>query len=69
MSDHDRRVYLNHIRRLQEQNRLLAEMLTDERAYRKRAYDWYRGRLRHRWSWIVDIMLLGMQGKLFEGKK
>jgi hypothetical protein len=34
-----------HVRRLQEQNRLLAECLADERRLRKGAYNWYRERL------------------------
>ena len=47
-----------HIARLQEQNRLLAECLADERRLRKQAYAWYQKRLQNRWWSIVDTMLM-----------
>lgn len=46
------RVYHNHIRRLQEQNRLLSEMLAQERKLRKEAYAWYQRRLDGKF-WLV----------------
>ncbi len=40
----DRRVLLRHIKRLQEQNRLLADVIADERRLRQAAWTecWYR---------------------------
>lgn len=52
-----RAVYLKHIKRLEEEKRLLTEMLIQERRLRKAAYGWYRGRLRSRFWWLVDFML------------
>lgn len=54
----ERRIYLNHIRRLQERNRVLAEMLADERTARRSAYKWYAKRLNsHVWI-LMDYMLM-----------
>lgn len=53
-----KQVYLNHIKRLESQNRELVEMLLHERNLRKRAYTWYQERLRSKlWLW-VDLLLL-----------
>lgn len=40
-----KQVYINQIKRLQAQNALLAECLSDERALRKKAYDYYQKKL------------------------
>jgi hypothetical protein len=56
--ERQRRQYLNQIKRLQEQNRLLSEALTDERKFRQKAYAWYRKRLHSRLWWILDFMLM-----------
>lgn len=47
-----------HVRRLQEQNRLLAECLADERKLRKEAYRWYRDRLNSRFFVWLDLFSL-----------
>lgn len=65
MRDSEREVYLRHIARLQEQNRLLAEVVATERRARKQAYAWYFNRLRSRFWFIVDYILMS-QGKLPE---
>lgn len=53
----EERQYLNHIRRLQEQNRALSEALAEERILRQQAYRWYQNRLSGRFMWIIDAML------------
>lgn len=53
----ERRVYLKHIARLEERNRVLAEMLVEERKMRRAAYGWYRGRLRSRIDTFFSAML------------
>jgi hypothetical protein len=59
----ERRMYLNHIRRLQERNRVLGEMLAAERIARQGAYAWYMKRLRSRlWS-MFDLMLMGLNSR------
>jgi hypothetical protein len=58
MNDHERRIYLNHIRRLQERSRMLGEMLAQERIARQHAYRWYSKRLQSPLSIIIDVMLL-----------
>lgn len=52
-----RNVYLNQIRRLQEENRLLASALTDECRLRQNAYRWYRARLESRFLCLADLLL------------
>lgn len=59
------RVQNNHIRRLQERNKALAEMLAQERLARKRAYQHlrgarrdYEGRLASRFMWLFDYFYL-----------
>jgi hypothetical protein len=47
----------NHIARLQEQNRLLAECLADERQLRKQAYAWYQKRLKSRWLSMLEMFV------------
>lgn len=47
-----------HIARLQEQNRLLAECLAEERKKRKEAYAWYQKRLRSKFYSVLDLMAL-----------
>jgi len=54
-------VYRKQIRRLQEQNKLLAECLADERGRRKRAYDWYQNRLHSRLWTIFDMTMMGLR--------
>ena len=54
-------VYRKQIRRLQEQNKLLAECLADERGRRKRAYEWYQNRLHSRLWTIFDITMMGLR--------
>ena len=63
MSSNERTVYLKHIERLQERNRLLSEVLADERRLRKAAYKWYEGRLRSRLWWFIDLMLMASRDK------
>jgi len=46
-----------HIARLQEQNRLLAECLADERRLRKQAYAWYQKRLKSRWWSMLGMVV------------
>lgn len=46
-----------HLRRLQEQNRLLAECLADERKLRKEAYAYYQRRLRSWWCRTLDAVV------------
>jgi len=55
------RGYAAHVRRLQEQNRLLAECLADERRLRKQAYAWYQKRLQSRWWSLMDMVLLSVR--------
>jgi hypothetical protein len=50
------RVYLNQIQRLMTRNALLSEMLTNERALRIDAYQWYRKRLRNKFCNLIDII-------------
>lgn len=52
------RIYLNHIRRLEARNRVLAEMLAVERIYRQQAYAWYSKRLRSRFLGLLDMALM-----------
>lgn len=60
MTKTERRTYLNHIKRLQERNRVLAEMLAVERIARRQAYAWYMQRLRSRVWFVFDLMLFGV---------
>ena len=53
--------YAAHVARLQEQNRLLAECLADERRLRKNAYAWYQKRLQSRWWSLMDMVLLSVR--------
>ena len=53
---------LRHVERLQDENRLLASVLADERRLRQRAYGWYQRRLNGRLMWLVDAMV-GLQGR------
>ena len=53
--------YLKHIHRLQDQNRLLAECLADERQMRKEAYKWYQDRLNSRFWGLFDMMMRSMK--------
>lgn len=50
-----------HIKRLQEQNRLLAECLADERRLRKQAYRWYMGRLSSRFISLFDWLTYSLR--------
>jgi hypothetical protein len=54
----ERRIYLNHIRRLQERNRVLGEMLAVERIARQSAWAWYMKRAQSRAWLLTDYMLL-----------
>jgi hypothetical protein len=58
MSETERRTYLNHIRRLQERNLILGQMLAQERIAKQHAYAWYYKRLRSRFWSLMDLMLL-----------
>lgn len=58
MSDTERRTYLNHIRRLQEQNEMLLATVHQERRWRQEAYAWYRKRLRSRFFWFLDFAVM-----------
>ena len=53
--------YAAHIARLQDQNRLLAECLSDERRLRKQAYKWYQERLHSKWWCLIDMCLLSVR--------
>jgi hypothetical protein len=59
----EREHYIRHIKRLQEQNRLLAEVIASERKARKGAYAWYFNRLQSKFWFVVDYMLWS-QGSL-----
>lgn len=52
--------YTKHIERLQEQNRLLAECLADERRLRKEAYAVYRKRASSRLISAMDMFLFAV---------
>lgn len=54
----ERQNYLNHIRRLQFENKVLRTVVAQERLRRQAAFGWYVKKLRSRWCWITDFMLL-----------
>ncbi len=56
MSSRSDRIYLTHIQRLQDRNRLLAECLADERRLRKNAYAHYQRRIDSKFFWCIDVM-------------
>jgi len=58
ISEKNRNAYINQIKRLQERNNLLAEVLSEERKLRKNAYSWYMKRLGNKFLWIFDYILL-----------
>lgn len=51
-----KQIYTNQIKRLQEQNALLAECLADERALRKKAYDYYQKKLNSRFMRTIGFL-------------
>lgn len=52
-----RSTYLVHIKRLQDQVRVLGEALADERTRRQKAYKWYQDKLSSRWGSFVDWII------------
>lgn len=58
MTETERRTYLNQIRRLQEQNTMLLATVHQERRWRQEAYSWYRKRLRSRFNWVFDYVIM-----------
>lgn len=63
---HQERIYLNHIRRLQEDNRVLSEMLVMERKARIADRQWYRNRVKSPLYLLIDfayIMSSDLKGK------
>lgn len=62
----ERQIYLRHIKRLQEQNRLLAEVIASERKLRKQAYSWYLRRLQSKWWSVIDILTMSKNCELFK---
>lgn len=54
---------IRNISRLQEQNRLLAECLAEERGLRKRAYKHYQIRLQSRFAWVADLIAITFLSK------
>lgn len=61
LRDDERAIYIRHIKRLREQNQLLAEVVATERKARKQAYAWYFARLNNRLLWLFDLMLIHMK--------
>lgn len=61
MSEKERAVYIRHIKRLREQNALLAEVVASERKLRKEAYAWYFNRLNSKLFWLYDLMLIHLK--------
>lgn len=58
LQDHERRVYINHLRRQHDRIRILGEMLAAERIARQQAYGWYAKRLQSRVWGMFDLMLM-----------
>lgn len=58
LSHTERRIYMNHIRRLQAENRVLREVLAVERVNRQIAFIKYWQRIRSRWYSTMDMLLL-----------
>lgn len=54
----DRRNYLNQIKRLQDENRLLASALADERMIRRWLTAEYRRSLQSKFWWLIDLLLI-----------
>lgn len=55
-------VLLRQIKRLQDRNRLLAEVVADERRMRHAAYKWYQDRLASKWAFLFDSVWESMKG-------
>lgn len=52
---------LKQIKRLQDQNKILAECLADERRLRKLAYGWYQRRLLSKWGAVLDLIMISLK--------
>ncbi|KKL07765.1 hypothetical protein LCGC14_2582710 [marine sediment metagenome] len=48
-----RRAYIKHIRRLQSENRILVQVIAEERTARQAAYSWYSKKLNSKFMWII----------------
>ena len=57
------KAYKNHLNRYRCRNRLLAEVIADERAFRVMAYDYYQKRLQSKLFSIIDTMTYLFQKK------
>jgi hypothetical protein len=55
ITGHERRVYLNHIRRLETDNRILASVIADERRYRINDAIQFRKRLKSKFWNLFDV--------------
>ena len=58
LKSHSEKILINHIKRLQSQNKLLSEVLAGERRMRHEASEHYRNRLMSRVAWMFDYFYM-----------
>lgn len=54
-------IYKTHIKRLQDQCKVLGEVLAEERTLRKKAYAWYQKRLRSSFWGVIDMLTFNVR--------